>query len=689
MTSHTSPDRREFLAAAAAIGATAVWPSAPAVASALPWRETRALFPQGVASGDPESTSVILWTRRPFVGRSAASLAVEVALDEDFHRLVATARVPVLSEADWTCRALVGGLQPATVYWYRFIGENGEGSRVGRTVTAPAPDDQRTVRFAFVSCQSVNEGAQNAYRRMIWEDERAAPERRLGFILHLGDFIYEVVEYPDEVARRYDRTVFDIGRVPDDRKVLNFHVPTTIDGYRMIYRANIDDPDVQDARARFPFVCIGDNHEFSWQGWQSFIKYEGGAEPAQKLRVAANQAWWEYIPSRVRKASGGDLAAFAAPVVEDVAIPQLDANGLGAEPNNLTAIGSMTAYRAVQYGRHVEVILTDFHSYAMEDPTTRSEANVFETADFPELFPQEALEVLEAGRGFDGGQPPAEIAFGDTAVANFRKDEPTFTILGKVQKAWLKERLAASRATWKVWGATNGTLDMRTDPQNLPPGLTKPWPGEGYATFGGGDFSAALSERAEVYDWVRDKGVAGFVTISGDRHSFWAGYAAKALPPAAFEPVGITFITGSISAPGMAEALEHGLKGHPLRPIYVAEGASGPEPTINLTIKRGVRSALEYARSGDIDRARAATNPNLSPHLEFVDMGGHGYAVVTASADAIDTEFVCVPRPIRRAGTPDGGPVRYRVNHRARRWSSGENPRLEQSIIEGDPKLSI
>ena len=44
--------------------------------------------------------------------------------------------------------------------------------------------------------------------------------------------------------------------------------------------------------------------------------------------------------------------------------------------------------------------------------------------------------------------------------------------------------------------------------------------------------------------------------VVGDRHSFWAGLAAKALPPDKFEPIGIVFITGSISAPGLVEALE-------------------------------------------------------------------------------------------------------------------------------------
>src|SRR6202000_2186958 len=206
-----------------------------------------------------------------------------------------------------------------------------------------------------------NEGAQNAYRRMIWEDERSPADRRLGFVLHLGDFIYEVVEYPDEVSHRYSRTVYDLGRIPDARKVSNFHVPTTLDGYRTVYRAHIADPDVQDARAWFPFVCIGDNHEFSLQGWQSFVKYDGKVEPAQKIRVAANQAWWEYIPSRVAKALGKRLDRFAPPHVENAPIERFDADGFGDEPNNRAAVGSMTAYRAVRYGRHVDLVITDLH----------------------------------------------------------------------------------------------------------------------------------------------------------------------------------------------------------------------------------------------------------------------------------------------------------------------------------------
>ena len=205
-------------------------------------------------------------------------------------------------------------------------------------------------------------------------------------------------------------------------------------------------------------------------------------------------------------------------------------------------------------------------------------------------------------------------------------------MLGREQKAWLKERLTRSTATWKIWGATNGTLDMRTDPQNLPAGLVKDnMAGQGFRHLRRRRFQRRVQPSArKSTTLVRDRKVSGFVTVSGDRHSFWAGYAAPHLPPAGFDPVGLSFITGSISAPGLGEAAEY-LQGLPAAAAVRAQGGRVPRPstTINLTIKRGVRAALEYAASGDIAKARALTNPDVAPHLEFVDMAGHGYAVVT------------------------------------------------------------
>ena len=686
--------RREFLATAAALSATPLWATTKSARSRLPTSsERRDLFPEGVASGDPQPDSVLLWTRRPFDTGTESRLLVEIAEDEAFKNVIGSSSATVSAAADWTCRVLVGNLKPSSVYFYRFTDDTGFTSRVGRTITAPSETDPRPVRFAFISCQNANDGAQNAYRRMISEDERAPAADQLGFVLHLGDFIYELVWYPEDRPQgMYDRRIRDIVRYAHGEKIQDFHIPTTVDDYRAIYRAYLQDPDLQDARARFPFVPMWDNHEFSWLGWQSLQVFDGTTRPQQTRKVAAMQAWFEFQPARVRKASGPALERFDPPKVVNAPIVHFDAQGLGQEPNNITALGSLTGYRAMRWGRHVELIITDQRSYRSEEPTGRSEAQDFTSKDFPELFPQEALEILDAGRIYNGRKPPDTIPYGDREIPNFRKNEPPQTILGATQKAWFLNRLKTSTATWKVWGNTTGTLDFRVDPKNLPPGLTKPWPGAGFAGFSGGDHSTAYVERAEIYSYVRGEGITGFATIAGDRHSFWAGLAAETLPPKAFEPVGVAYICGSISAPGLVEALEHNFpKDHPLRALYLAQppGAKKPHPTVNMLLRHGVRSCLEYSRSGDAERARILTNHDLAPHLAFLDMGGHGYATVRASADAWECEFVCIPRPIERSTRRDGGPLLYRVVHRTPLWEKGEHPQIEQRIVEGNPALSL
>jgi alkaline phosphatase D len=141
----------------------------------------------------------------------------------------------------------------------------------------------------------------------------------------------------------------------------------------------------------------------------------------------------------------------------------------------------------------------------------------------------------------------------------------------------------------------------------------------------------------------------------------------------------------------MVEAQEYKLPAnHPLRPLYLGQSPadSKPQPTVNLLTRHGVRACLEYQRTGDIAKSRAAGNPDLAPHLSFVDMGGHGYSIVRATSTAFETEFVCVPRPIKRAQTPDGGPLRYRARFQTPLWKPGETPKIATTILEGDAKFS-
>src|SRR5690349_8141553 len=411
--------RRSFLKAAAAIGASLAWVG-PARGSRVQWNERRDLYPQGVASGDPDPHSVILWTRRPFAQGTRQLLTVEVAEDEAFRRVLVHAQAPVSSAADWTARVLVGGLKPARTYWYRFTDAQGNGSRVGRTITAPKPDDPRSVNFAFVSCQDVNESKLNGYRRMIFEDERARPEDQLDFVLHLGDFIYEVVQYPEDGKPRFDRKVYEVARIPDALKVAIFHIPTTVEGYRAVWKGHLADPDLQDARARWPFVCTWDNHEFSWQGWQSILKNPKFEQPGQTIKVAANQAWFEYIPARV-KAPSGTFDEFGSVPVKNVKIEKFDDDGLGLEPNNVAANNSLIVYRTLRFGRHLDLLLTDERSHRGPNPFEESATD--KLADWGDygMFPDDLLHALDAGRAANGGNPPAELEFNGAKVANPNK----------------------------------------------------------------------------------------------------------------------------------------------------------------------------------------------------------------------------------------------------------------------------
>src|SRR5262245_57485055 len=364
MGSRSGFTRRQFAARAAALGAALAFGTSCVSSPRAARTERRDLYPQGVASGDPAADSVILWTRRaPDPGASSHRLVVEVARDEAFAHVVAQGKVEVSARTDWTCRFLVAGLSPAREYWYRFVDEAGNTSRIGRTVTAPADGDDRPVRFAFVSCQDVTNGALNAYRRMIFEDKLRPRAEQLSFVMHLGDFIYEMVWYPEDVPGgvQRGRRLRDVVRYPHGEKVRTFHVPVDLEDYRTAYRGYLTDPDLQDARARWPFVPVWDNHEFSWNGFQSQQVFGGTVRPAQRVKIAAAQAWYEYQPARVTKPGTGD--AFEAPDVSDAPLTSFDERGVSPEPNNVVAIHALRIHRAFRFGENVDLILTDNRSF--------------------------------------------------------------------------------------------------------------------------------------------------------------------------------------------------------------------------------------------------------------------------------------------------------------------------------------
>ena len=106
------------------------------------------VFPQGLASGDPTPSSVILWVRvEPTAEADSVSVLVEVAEDEAFSTLVLNESYDVTADSDHTLRVKLTELEAFTRYYYRFTALEVQ-SVVGRTKTAPAADTDTPVRFA-------------------------------------------------------------------------------------------------------------------------------------------------------------------------------------------------------------------------------------------------------------------------------------------------------------------------------------------------------------------------------------------------------------------------------------------------------------------------------------------------------------------------------------------------------------
>ena len=124
------------------------------------------VFRHGVASGDPLSDRVILWTRvTPPVAHSG-TIDVEwiLARDPRMSRVVGRGSARTSAARDYTVKIDAASLDPATTYYFRFAALR-EQSVVGRTRTLPIGVPDR-IRFALVSCANYPFGFFNVYGRV-------------------------------------------------------------------------------------------------------------------------------------------------------------------------------------------------------------------------------------------------------------------------------------------------------------------------------------------------------------------------------------------------------------------------------------------------------------------------------------------------------------------------------------------
>ncbi|MET4684320.1 alkaline phosphatase D family protein [Brevundimonas faecalis] len=248
-------------------------------------------FVHGVASGDPGTDRVILWTRvTPAEGVSAPVNVAWRVLEGEGDRVVASGRFETGADRDYTVKVDATGLRAGRDYRYDFtVGEIR--SPMGRTRTLAA-EGAAPVNLAVVSCQLYPGGLFNAY-------EVIAALPSLDAVVHLGDYIYEYGAEDDAYGMA---TGAKLGRTPEPR-----HEIVSLADYRVRHAQYKTDADLQAAHARAPFICVWDDHETANDAWLH------GAENHQPetegdfavRKAAALKAYYEWMP--IREAAPGAL----------------------------------------------------------------------------------------------------------------------------------------------------------------------------------------------------------------------------------------------------------------------------------------------------------------------------------------------------------------------------------------------
>jgi alkaline phosphatase D len=288
----TNLSRRIFiLGGLATAGAVALPVGALAAADAS--TTTPYPFTLGIASGDPASDSVVLWTRLAPSPTNAdgqggmpnADVVVDwqVSKTDTFAALVASGSVTAQYASAHSVHVVAGGLAADADYYYRFRSQ-GYISAVGRTRTAPAVTAVgRNLTMAFASCSHYEAGYYTAYRRMA--------DDQPGLILHLGDYIYEGAAATGSVRQHLGAECVSLA------------------DYRRRYAQYKTDPDLQAAHAVAPWIVVPDDHEVE-NNYANMVRADNSpaltAAQWTARRTAAYQAYYENMPLRPSSAPVGN-----------------------------------------------------------------------------------------------------------------------------------------------------------------------------------------------------------------------------------------------------------------------------------------------------------------------------------------------------------------------------------------------
>jgi phosphodiesterase/alkaline phosphatase D-like protein len=220
-------------------------------------------FADGVASGEPSTDAVTLWSRLTTESqRSGARLIV--ARDEGLKQVVQTVVVPTAAAVDGALKARVSGLEPDTLYYYGF--ESAEGhSDIGRTKTVPPADSETPLRIAVSSCQNWPAG--------FFTGHQDAAKQELDIYCFLGDYTYEYGPSTGSQAGR------------DDPAASN-----DLHSYRAKIKLYRSDKHLRELHRLHPVAHIWDDHEVA----DNYS--DNNPRPSDLQRADGYQASFEWLP---------------------------------------------------------------------------------------------------------------------------------------------------------------------------------------------------------------------------------------------------------------------------------------------------------------------------------------------------------------------------------------------------------
>ncbi|TXT40594.1 MAG: alkaline phosphatase D [Comamonadaceae bacterium] len=287
--------RRDFLVKSAS---TAMAVTVGGSLAACGGTEARpATFSYGVASGDPLTDRVILWTHAKIAGSTEpVALTWQVASDSSFTKVVSSGRVTATEATSFTAKVDATGLTAGSSYFYRFMDDAGATSTVGSTRTLPA-SNVASVKLAVFSCALYSAGYFNAYD--------AAAKSDAQYAIHLGDYLYEYGSDPAKFGNTDALT--GTSAVSLNRVISPANDMVSLSDHRTRYALYKSDPSLQALHAKMPWITVWDDHEFANNAYVTGADNHNAATQGDWItrKNIAARVYHEWMP--IRTHASGDV----------------------------------------------------------------------------------------------------------------------------------------------------------------------------------------------------------------------------------------------------------------------------------------------------------------------------------------------------------------------------------------------